>query len=255
MILCWAGLGERGLPGMNESGSAHARLFEVPGGWKDCQLDIGGVSLRLTIPADPERVLDAHVAAITACDPGPDDEPPDPYWATLWSAATPTAEAVLRASWPEGTTVLELGCGIGLVGIAALMRGWRVTFSDCAPQAIRVALENARQNGYPQAQSLLIDWQDPPPVSYDVILASDVLYHRASHAPLLSAIEQLMAPAGICWIGDPGRLVARKFVQTAADRFHVQLRDRDGQEFGVPHVGEFQLLVLRRRDRWGPLNQ
>ena len=152
-----------------------------------------------------------------------------------------------RPTWPPGTTVLELGCGVGLVGLAALVRGWHVTFSDYTPQAIRVALENARQNGFRQAQSLLIDWHDPPSASYGVILASDVLYQRASHAPFLRAIERLMSPDGVCWIGDPGRLMAREFFQAATERFHVQLRDRDGHEFGVPHVGEFQLLVLRRR--------
>lgn len=233
---------------MNESIPAQGRLFEIPGGWKDCQLDIGGVPLRLTIPADPDRLLDAQVSAMGAADADGDKGPADPYWAALWSAATPTAEAVLRASWPPGATVLELGCGVGLVGLAALVRGWHVTFSDYTPEAIRIALENARQNGYPQAQSLVIDWHNPPRAAYDVILASDVLYNRGSHMPLLLAIEQLMSPRGVCWIGDPGRFVAREFVQAAADRFLVQLRDRDGQAFSVPHVGGFQLLVLRRRD-------
>ena len=75
-----------------------------------------------------------------------------------------------------------------------------------------------------------------------MILASDILYKRESHAAILDAIERLMTPDGICWIGDPGRLAAREFVQLATRRFHVRLRDRDGQEFGVPHVGEFQLV-------------
>jgi len=231
----------------HESASAEDRLFELPGGWKDCPLDLGGVPLRLTIPADPNRVLDAQVAAMQAGDTA-DGALPDPYWAALWSAATPTAEAVLQADWPLGTQVLELGCGVGLVGLAALARGWSVTFSDYTPQATSVALENARQNGFSQAQSLLIDWHDPPSASYDVILASDVLYNRESHGFILRAIERLMSPAGVCWIGDPGRFVAREFFQAATDRYHVQLRDRHGHEFGVPHVGEFQLFVLRRRD-------
>ncbi len=247
MILCWTRLGEQGLGGMDKSFPAERRLFEIPGGWKDCQLDFAGVQLRLTIPADPADVLDAQVAALQARGAAEGAEPPDPYWAALWSAATPTAEAVLQAHWPPDTAVLELGCGVGLVGLAALVRGWHVTFSDYSPQAIRVALENARQNGFAQAESLLIDWHDPPSASYGVILASDVLYTCENHAPLLRTIERLMSPDGVCWIGDPGRLMAREFFQAATDRFHVQLRDRDGHGFGVPHVGEFQLLVLRRR--------
>ncbi|MHB8866381.1 MAG: class I SAM-dependent methyltransferase [Pirellulaceae bacterium] len=233
---------------MNEPVPGGSRLFDIPGGWQACTLDVCGVSLRMMIPADPESVLDAHVAAVTASGSPDEDEFPDPYWATIWSAATPTAEAVMGADWPPQATVLELGCGVGLVGLAALVRGWHVTFSDNSPHAVRLALENARQNGFPHAGGMLLDWHRPPTASYDVMLASDVLYQRANHACLLQTIDQLMAPQGICWIGDPGRLVARKFLQAAGERFRVQLFDRDGHEFGVPHVGEFQRFVLRRRE-------
>ena len=68
----------------------------------------------------------------------------------------------LQADWPPGTTVLELGCGVGLVG-------WRRSSAVATSRSpitrrrrLRIALENARQNGFPQAQSLLIDWHDPP---------------------------------------------------------------------------------------------
>lgn len=237
---------------MNASSSPDAPLFDIPGGWRDCELDICGVRLRLTIPADPDRVLDAQVeemqAQIAETPTHADVGVPDPYWAALWSAATPTAEAVMDAPWPADTRILELGCGVGLVGLAALARGWRVTFSDYTPQALSVALHNARQNGYPHAESMVIDWHDPPVLSYDVLLASDVLYQRQSHGPLLRTIDRLLSPRGVCWIGDPGRYVARDFLHAADERFHVQLRDRDGRTFGVPHVGQFQLLVLWRRD-------
>ncbi len=242
MILCRARLWERGLCDMGAPARAQTRLFAIPGGWKSYPVEVGGLSLHLTIPADPDRLLDA------AADGGDSDgEPSDPYWAALWSAATPTAAAVWRATWPPGTTVLELGCGVGLVGLAALARGYDVTFSDAVPQAVHVALENARQNGYPQARSRVIDWHAPPDGAYDVLLASDVLYHRGSHAALLRAIGRLMGPTGVCWIGDPGRYVAREFIHAAADRFLVELRDGDGRPFGVPHVGQFQMLVLRHR--------
>ena len=229
-------------------GSTQDRLFAVPGGWQECRLELCGVPLRLTIPADPDRVLDSQVEAMHQ-GTLPDEAWPDPYWAALWSAATPTAEAVLRATWPPGTRVLELGCGAGLVGLAALVRGCRVTFSDSAPQATCLALENARQNGFPEAQAQLIDWYDPPAASYDVILASDVLYHCGSHGAILRTIDRLLTPDGICWIGDPGRYAAQAFHHAAAERFRVALRDRAGQELGVPSVGEFQLFVLRRGDR------
>src|SRR5687767_172820 len=71
-----------------------------------------------------------------------------PYWADLWPAARMLAKAVLAEPWPAGLTVLEVGCGLGLPGIAALARGLHVIFSDYDATAVRFAADNARLNGF-----------------------------------------------------------------------------------------------------------
>ena len=59
-----------------------------------------------------------------------------PYWAYLWPGAYLLAEAVVREPWPEPVDgrilleALEIGCGLGLAGLAALARGLRVQFTD-----------------------------------------------------------------------------------------------------------------------------
>lgn len=222
-------------------------LFDIPGGWRETQVALPGVTLSMLVPADPDQVLDAHVEAHGTATPQSDREPPDPYWATLWSAATPTATAVLQSDWKRGAEILELGCGAGLAGVAALTRGHHVTFSDICPEAVQVARANAARNGFPEAAALVLDWYQPPAMTFDILLASDVLYHRASHDCLLQAIDQMLAPDGICWIGDPGRVNAREFFHSAARSFEVHLYDRDGQEFWVPQVGDYQRFTLRRR--------
>ena len=126
--------GEMGSPSVsrprNEAVTAPHQLFEIPGGWRDCEVDLGRVRLRLTIPEDPDRLLDAQVAAHAAqvCPRAasrririgrrsgrrPHRRPP-PFCRPLGRPA--------RRCW-------SLGCGVGLVGLAALVRGWHVTFSD-----------------------------------------------------------------------------------------------------------------------------
>src|SRR5206468_4437622 len=49
-----------------------------------------------------------------------------PYWADLWPSARMLAKAILAETWPPGLTALEVGCGLGLPGIAALAQGLRV---------------------------------------------------------------------------------------------------------------------------------
>jgi predicted nicotinamide N-methyase len=226
---------------------AYVDLFDVPGGWRETQVDFPGVTLRMLVPADPDRVLDAHLESQAAEGSETDREPPDPYWATLWSAATPTATAVFHADWKPGARILELGCGAGLAGVAALSRGYRVTFSDICLQAVQVARANALRNGFVTAEAMVLDWYHPPEMTFDILLASDVLYHRASHNCLLQAIEQMLAPDGECWIGDPGRVNAREFFHSASRSFEVHLYDREGKEFWVPQVGDYQRFTLRRR--------
>src|SRR5262245_54598950 len=86
------------------------------------QVIIDGRVFLLERPDDSDRLLDHPVirAAFAA------DEYL-PYWADLWPAARMLAKAVLRESWAPGLEVLEIGCGLGLPGIAALARGLHVT--------------------------------------------------------------------------------------------------------------------------------
>lgn len=224
--------------------------FDVPGGWSMRMVDLAGRRFELLLPADPDRVLETQIE-IEQQDVA-DQQAADPYWAALWSSASPTAEAVLAADWTPRQAVLELGCGIGVVGLAALARGLCVTFSDHVAQAIDLALVNARRNGFHEARGVALDWHHPSLASsderYSIILASDVLYNRANHLPLLNTIDRFLAPGGVCWIGDPGRFNSREFLPVACDKFHVTLRDREGATFAVPVSGQFQIFVLQRAD-------
>ena len=57
---------------------------------------------------------------------------------------------------------MEVGCGLGLPGVAALARGLRVTFSDYDPAALEFAARNARLNQLENFCLLRLDWHAPP---------------------------------------------------------------------------------------------
>jgi len=122
---------------------------------------IDDYTFRLIRPADSDRVLDhpwcrsAYVADQYV-----------PYWPRLWPSARMLARAVLREPWekyPQPVRVLEVGCGLGLAGIACLARGLQVTFSDVDETALGFAAANARLNGFPtgfRTRPLSIDFAD-----------------------------------------------------------------------------------------------
>lgn len=170
----------------------------------------------------------------------------DPYWAQLWPASRLLAEAILRASWPHPPHALELGCGVGLAGLALLAAGGQVTFSDYEPSAVALALHNAQANGFSGARGMLLDWRAPPPVRFDFVIAADVLYDRQLHQPLLSTLQAILSPAGVCWLGDPGRTTAEEFLLLAEDQgWRAALYDEQDALLKAPRFNQFTRIVLR----------
>ena len=132
-----------------------------------------------------------------------------PYWTDLWPAARMLAKVIAREFWTPGTPALEIGCGLGLPGIAALSQGLQVTFADCDATALRFAADNARANNLHDFRLLQLDWRCPPSdLSFPIILASDLAYELRNLAPLATFIKRVLQPGGICLLTDPNRPLA-----------------------------------------------
>jgi predicted nicotinamide N-methyase len=138
-----------------------------------------------------------------------------PYWADLWPAARMLAKAILRETWTPGTRALEVGCGLGLPGVAALAKGMRVTFSDYDATALRFAADNARENGFHDFDTLQMDWRYPPEnVRYPILLASDLIYEMRNVAPLVALIRRMLEPGGVCLLTDQDRVPSHVLRET-----------------------------------------
>jgi predicted nicotinamide N-methyase len=163
---------------------------------------IEGRTFLISRPDESDRLLDHPIVRSAFA-----DDEYLPYWADLWPAARMLAKAIVRQSWPAGLEALEVGCGLGLPGIAALAVGLRVTFSDYDATALRFAAENARANGFHDYQLLQLDWRYPPAgLQAPVILASDLLYEQRNVAPLVALIKQVLTPGGLCLLTDQDRV-------------------------------------------------
>jgi len=140
-----------------------------------------------------------------------------PYWADLWPSARVLAEHVL-ALHGNRRSLLELGCGCGLVATCASIAGFDVVASDYYEDALRFARVNAQRNGAPPVRVLLLDWRHLPSDlgRFEVVLASDVLYER-TYGPLMAKVlAQTLAKSGVAIVADPGRIAREEFLGSLA---------------------------------------
>ena len=208
-------------------------------------LSIAGHDITIELPASQDQML---AEALQCEHAGSSDW--DPYWGTLWAPAPKTAAMILRNVWPSRLKTLELGCGIGVAGVAALIAGHDVTFADHASAAVRLAVSNAALNDFADAIGMVFDWQHPPSDQFEFIVASDVLYDAAGHEPLLKTLESMLSDRGVVWIGDGGRANAPRFAELAVrNGWNVESLDEFTQPCLNPRHMQFRLLVLHRRQR------
>lgn len=163
-------------------------------------LKFGAFTMQVTRPAEPELLLDLEEVAQAY-----DKDQYMPYWAAIWPVCKHLAREIRETPWKPGLKALEVGCGLGIPGIAALQAGLHVTFSDYDATALKFAAESARGNGLHDFRLLLLDWRSPPSETYDVIIGSDVVYEERNIEPLVALFKKVLAPGGVAMLADQNR--------------------------------------------------
>jgi predicted nicotinamide N-methyase len=170
----------------------------------------GDRSIQLMRPHDPDRLLE--LPEVHAWNRQDDYMP---YWAYLWPGAYFLADAVARESAQPGLAAVEIGCGLGLAGLVALARGWRVTFTDYDEAALEFVHRSAAANGFdPSSYSTRrLDWRAVPEERFPVILGADVLYERRLVPLVANVIAHMLAPDGYALIAGPYRIATAGFAR------------------------------------------
>ena len=176
---------------------------------------LGSHTFRILTVRDPDALLESITPEAFAVDERL------PYWAELWTSAFALARVCLEEEPLAGRTVLELGCGVGLAGIAAARAGATVTLTDYEQDALTFAGWNADANLSRGQRSRVTlrhcDWRTPgSPGVFDVILGADIVYERGVFAPLLHLFRQTLAPGGYVLLAEPDRTPGRDFFAFAA---------------------------------------
>lgn len=194
------------------------------------------VSKSIELPSGEVRLLQPQESAALPDDGPVEWAPVAPYWSVLWRSGVALARELAGVSL-SGVRVVELGCGLAVPSITAARAGASVLATDSCTEALTLVARNARANDV-RIDTATVDWAEPDELvrraPFDLVLAADVLYQRASVAPLLSLLPRLAPEA---WLADPGRPAAGAFLEQAGRRWPVETRIRD-----VVQVHRLQLV-------------
>ena len=184
--------------------------------------------------------------------------------ATLWDSAVAlvayldheTSEAKARI---RGSTVVELGAGSGLAGMAFAALGARsVTLTDL-PLVIPHLSENVAANGFPSDQCRCVAYSfgedaarlSPP---FDFVVGADTVYSVDMIDPFVASLVALAGPRSTVVIATEQRErhIHLAFKRALAERFRVhrvaprRLQAALGRE-AAGHSGRLEILLCRQR--------
>jgi 2-polyprenyl-3-methyl-5-hydroxy-6-metoxy-1,4-benzoquinol methylase len=187
---------------------------------------VGGDAIALWRVADLEQHVDR--AALLAGD----DPPEPPYWAHLWTGALVLAAAVP----PDGGRALEIGCGLGLPGLVAARRGARVTFVDRLTAPLEFVRASAAANRLAPVDVCVADFASAALRGpFDLILAAEVLYDRATLGTLPETLRRCLRPGGRALLTDARRTDTTAFYAALdASRLAWHVAEHAVREEGLP---------------------
>jgi 16S rRNA G1207 methylase RsmC len=132
------------------------------------------------------------------------------------------AEYLAGMEAEEGKRLLEIGCGIGVVGIVASSFGHRVTMTEYNPDALNFARANALLNEASSLEIRELDWYNPAiEGAFDYIVGSEVLYRETDFQPILQLFKAYLTKGGEIILAEGIRKTSMAFMGRMEDSFHI----------------------------------
>ncbi len=151
-----------------------------------------------------------------------------PFWIRLWEAAIVLSRFMVQLAPAPGTTVLELGAGLGAPGLAAAALGCTVTLTDYEDIILDFERVSAAASGLDTVRFDMLDWLNPPEMErYDIVLGAEILFRDEFFEPLLGILRRSVKPDGVIYMAhDLKRKSMQPFLHKAEKEYNISASKR-----------------------------
>ncbi len=171
-----------------------------------------------------------------------------PFWAKIWDASFILAHFLGRQPVAPGRRILEIGAGMGVVGLHAAMCGHEMVITDINEDALLFARANAALNQCVGAEVRVLDWASPEPLeAYDMIIGSEVVYERKTYPMLVRFLRRALSPDGVIFLAIHDALKVSTFFEQLTEYFQFKRMRRTIRVSG--RVENISLFAVRFKDR------
>ncbi|WP_457756323.1 class I SAM-dependent methyltransferase [Thermodesulfatator indicus] len=123
-----------------------------------------------------------------------------PFWIKIWEAAIVLAD--FMASMKPVKRVLEIGAGLGVVGLTAALFGHEeVVITDFEDECLDFLRLNAAFNKLDNVIIEKLDWRTPKELGqFDIIVGAEVVFSGRLFEPLYQLFHKYLAPNGVVYL-------------------------------------------------------
>jgi predicted nicotinamide N-methyase len=148
-----------------------------------------------------------------------------PLWAKIWEASLVLADYLAGLEPRPNKKILEIGCGLGLVGIIAASFGHRVVMTEVDEHALTFARANILLNHVTNIEVMGLDWTDPMAgESFDTIVGSEIAFRETDFKPLSDLFKTYLGAGGEIVLAEGIRETSLKFMKHLSTDYHISAK-------------------------------
>ncbi len=147
-----------------------------------------------------------------------------PLWTKIWEASGVLAGYIADMPVEKDKSFLEIGAGVGVVGISAAKAGHRVTLTEYNPDALNFAKANAVKNNCRDLIIEKLDWNAPHLTGrFDCIMGSELVYKETNITPLFNLFKKYLKPDGEIILAESVKETGLTFWRRMQEYFDIKV--------------------------------